>query len=189
MIKFFNFFLDSVEAQFNKEHLFLLINELFNVLWSHLLFTAWERNSTLSDMHCRANSTSLYTIKVVYIVLHLCWSYISILYTAQRLSRCWCFFVPDLQVPSSFLSLLSLLFFGLSCDKYFLIIESSEWRCWSCHQFLWLSIALLLWSSSNSSSICLPFPSFHHVLLLGLIRLGPSSKRFNFFHLSYYLFL
>lgn len=37
MIQLFDLLLDRVEAEFDQEHLLLLIHELFNILRTHLL--------------------------------------------------------------------------------------------------------------------------------------------------------
>ncbi len=134
MVQFLYLFLDSVEAKLDKEHLFLLVHELFDILWTHLLFTR-EGNARLCNMHSWRDVASLFRIEVVNVVLHLSRCDVSIFYLPQRHARSWSLFVPYLKVFGMLFSLLSLLLFGLACNKYLLIVKFAERWCTLLHGF------------------------------------------------------
>ena len=63
-----NFLLDSIVGELNEEHLFLLIDELSDVLRSLL---PWKLNPRFGDVHCWTDIASLVGVEIVDIFVAL----------------------------------------------------------------------------------------------------------------------
>jgi hypothetical protein len=50
MVQLLDLLFDCVERELHQKHFFLLVDELFDVLWTHLLLTG-ELNTAFGDVH------------------------------------------------------------------------------------------------------------------------------------------